>query len=58
MNIGLASDIRGRVSEQRLSGANRSARRVEQGCVSVPEPMPIHSSQFERLGGWLELPVE
>ena len=26
--------------------------------MSVPEPVPIHSGQFERLSGWLELPVE
>jgi hypothetical protein len=58
MNVGPASDVRGRVSEQRLGGADGSACRVKQCCVSMSEPMPIHSSQFERLGGWFELPVE
>ncbi len=24
----------------------------------MPEPTPIYSRQFERLGGWLESPVE
>lgn len=58
MDVGLSGDFRRRVSEQRLGGADGRARRVEQGCVRVPEPVPIHSSQFERVGSWSELPLE
>jgi hypothetical protein len=32
--------------------------RVQQRCMSVPEPMPVHSSQFESLANWLELAIE
>jgi hypothetical protein len=51
-------NFRGRVSKQRLSGADWSARRIEQRCVGVPEPVPIHSLQLELIGGWFELAIE
>jgi len=41
MNVRPTRDFRRRVSKQRLGGADRSARRIEQRCAGARKPVPI-----------------
>ena len=55
MQVNLPRDLRRRMTEQRLHGAERCSHRIEQGRIGMPEPVPAHARQPQPLAGWPQL---
>jgi 3-dehydro-L-gulonate 2-dehydrogenase len=58
VQVNLARDLRRRVPQQRLRGAEERSCRVQQRRVRVTKPMPVHSGKPERLTGRRQLTVQ